>query len=52
MKYNPEKKTTFEKQVSLSPLNFKEALATVLRVKLKPIEEEAKEEKKEDRPPN
>jgi len=45
MKY--EKKTTNEKPVSLTPLDFKEALAALLKVKPKPKEEEDKPKKKQ-----
>ena len=44
-----EKKTTSEKPVSLAPLDFKEALAALLKVKPKSKEEKAKE-KKEQKP--
>ena len=42
-------KITSEKPVSLSPLNFREALAALLKVKPKAKEEKA-EEKKEEKP--
>ena len=47
-----QKKTTSEKPVTLSPLNFREALAALLKVKPKPKEEKTeakKEEKKEEK---
>jgi len=44
-----ESKTTNEKPVSLYPLDFKEAVAALLKVKPKPKEEKA-EEKKEENP--
>ena len=43
-----QKKTTSEKPVTLSPLNFREALAALLKVKPKPKEEKAEQEKKEE----
>jgi len=46
---NSEKKTTSEKPVSLSPLDFKEAVAALLKVKPKPKEEKT-EEKKDEKP--
>lgn len=46
-----EEKITNEKQVSLSPLSLKEAIAAELMVKLKQKEEKA-EEKKESKPDN
>jgi len=46
-----EKKTTSEKPVSLSPLDLKEALSALLKVKPKPKEEQSKkEEKKQEKP--
>jgi hypothetical protein len=42
-------KITNENPVSLFPLNFREALAALLKVKPKPKEEKA-EEKKEEKP--
>jgi len=44
-----QKKTTSEKPVSLAPLDFKEALAALLKVKPKQKEEKV-EEKKEEKP--
>jgi len=44
-------KITNEKPVSLYPLNFKEAVAALLKVILKTKEEET-EEKKEEKPSN
>jgi len=44
-----EVKITNEKPVSLFPLDFKEAVAALLKVKPKPKEEKA-EEKKEEKP--
>lgn len=41
-----ENKTTNEKPISLSPLNFREALAALLKVKPKPKEEKDDEIKK------
>jgi hypothetical protein len=46
-KKSNQKKTTSEKPVSLSPLNFKEALVALLKVKPKPTEEKVQEKKKE-----
>jgi hypothetical protein len=43
-----DKKTTNEKPISLSPLNLKEALAALLKVKPKPKSDED-EEKKDDK---
>jgi len=48
MSESKEKKTTSKKPVSLAPLDFKEALAALLKVKPK-LKEEKNEEKKEDR---
>ena len=44
-----ETKTTSEKPVSLYPLNFKEAVAALLKVKPKPKDEKP-EKKKEEKP--
>jgi hypothetical protein len=49
MEPQDEKKVTNENPVSLAPLNFKEALTALLKVKPKPKEEES-EEKKENKP--
>jgi len=49
METKNEKKNTNEKPVSLYPLDFKEAVAALLKVKPKPKEEKA-EEKKEEKP--
>lgn len=46
---NKDEKITNEKPISLSPLDFKEALAALLKVKPKPKEEKV-EEKKEEKP--
>lgn len=46
------KKTTSEKPISLSPLNFKEALSALLKVKLKTDNQEVlntTKEKKKDK---
>lgn len=41
-----DKKIISEKPVSLAPLNFKEALAALLKIKTKPKEEKDKEKKR------
>jgi len=46
---NKVRKITSEKPVSLYPLNFKEAVAALLKVKPKPKEEKV-EEKREKKP--
>jgi hypothetical protein len=43
-----DKKTTSEKPVTLSPLKFREALAALLKVKLKPKEEKTEKENTSD----
>jgi len=48
-KKNSQQKITNEKPVSLFPLDFKEAVAALLKVKPKPKEEKT-EEKKEEKP--
>jgi hypothetical protein len=48
MTVTDEKKTTSEKPVSLYPLNFKEAVAALLKVKPKPKEEKIEEKKSGD----
>ena len=45
-------KITSEKPVSLSPLNFKEAIAALLKVKPKTKEEKAVEKKEENDKPS
>jgi hypothetical protein len=45
---NSSDKITSEKPVSLSPLDFREALAELLKVKPKPKEEKAEKEKTSD----
>ena len=47
MSKSTDKKITNEKPVSLFPLDFKEALATLLKVNPKPKEEKTEEEKEE-----
>ncbi len=42
-------KTTNENPVSLSPLNFREALAALLKVKPKPKKEKVETEKKQEK---
>jgi len=46
---NDEKKTTNEKPVSLFPLDFKEALAALLKVKPKPKEDTDKAIKQKEK---
>ncbi len=49
--HSKDSKVTNEKPVSLYPLNFKEAVAALLKVKPNPKKEKA-EEKKEEKPSN
>lgn len=42
---NKDKKTTNEKPISLLPLNFKDALAALLKTKPEPQEKKKKEKK-------
>ena len=52
MSKDEEKKTTSEKPVSLAPLDFKEALGALLKVKPQPKPKKKPRKKKETKKPN